>query len=456
VFNYLNYGFVPAPGSIFAGIRRLPPGNLLVLREGQGTPDPYWDMIYQESRTRARDAASTMYRLAHDAVAQTIDGITWKETGAFLSGGTDSSTVVGLMSRITGERVNAFSIGFREERYDELNYAKLAARHFGAAHYTQIVTPDEALEALPRLVEGYDEPFGNNSAIGTFFCARLARQCGVTCLLTGDGGDEIFGGNERYRTNALLARYHVIPAGLRRHLLEPILMSLPPDTVPMIGKVQRYIRRANTPNPRRFYWSEFFVAQEADSLLLPDFRTAVAADAPYRVAQEHFDRAQATAELNRLLYLDLKLTIGDNDLFKVTRTAELAGVGARFPLLEPPVVEFTGTLRARYKVRGLEKRYLFKRAFRGLLPREILAKRKHGFGVPTADWIKTHHGFQTLVHDTLLSSRARQRGYFRPGALEELFRRHSADATPYYGDILWTALMLELWHRRHLDGGSAS
>jgi asparagine synthase (glutamine-hydrolysing) len=126
----------------------------------------------------------------------------------------------------------------------------------------------------------------------------------------------------------------------------------------------------------------------------------------------------------------------------------------RFPLLDPRLVEFTGTMRACHKVRGLEKRYLFKRAFRDLLPREILGKRKHGFGVPTAEWIKTHPGFRALAQDILLSSRARQRGYFRPGAMEDLFRRHAAEPTPYYGDTLWTFLMLELWHRRHADGES--
>ncbi len=454
VYNYLNFGFVPAPGSIFTGIRRLLPGHLLVLRGAEASPEPYWDMAYSEQAMGKAEGAARLYRLTEEAVAEALRGSEPKEVGAFLSGGTDSSTVVGLMGRVTGERVNAFSVGFREERYNELAYADLAARHFGAAHHTQTVTPEETLDVLPRLVEAYDEPFGNNSAIGTFFCGQLARQCGITRLLAGDGGDEIFGGNERYRTDRIFASYHRIPRTLRSRLLEPLLRSLPDGDSSLLGRAQRYVRRATIPNPRRFYSYEFFFAQEGLPWLSPDFRAAVDGEAPFAVVQAHYDRARATADLNRLLYLDLKLTIGDNDLLKVTRTAEMAGVPVRFPLLDMPLVEFTGTWPPHFKVRGLEKRYLFKRAFRDLLPPETLAKRKHGFGVPTSDWLKTHPGFRALVHDTLLSARARQRGYFQPAAMEDLFRRHAADATPYYGDILWTALMLELWQLRHCDEGA--
>jgi len=274
-------------------------------------------------------------------------------------------------------------------------------------------------------------------------------------LLAGDGGDEIFGGNERYRMDRIFAAYHRIPSPLRRRLLEPVLFGLPEWPGP-IGRTQRYMRRANIPNPERFYSYEFFFSREGHSLLAPDFQTAVGRDAAVSVLQGHYARAQAGDELNRLFYLDLKLTLGDNDLLKVTRTAELADVGVRFPLLDSPLVEFTGLLPTKYKMRGLEKRYLFKRAFRDLLPPPILAKAKHGFGVPTSVWLKTHEGFRELAHDALLSSRSLQRGYFRKGALEQLFADHAADSTPYYGDILWTVLMLELWHRRHADASRAT
>ncbi len=176
VYQYLNFGFVPAPETAFAGVRRVPPGYMLSVGAGHTKLEPFWDMTYVEARQREERAASAMYRLTHQAIAESLKGIAPKDAGAFLSGGTDSSTVVGLMARITGESVNAFSIGFNEDQYNELRYAELAARHFGAAHYTRVVTADEALDALPRLVEAYDEPFGNNSVLATFFCAQLARE----------------------------------------------------------------------------------------------------------------------------------------------------------------------------------------------------------------------------------------------------------------------------------------
>ena len=353
------------------------------------------------------------------------------------------------MSRLTGERVNAFSIDFHEPRYSELRYAELAARHFGATHYTHTLTADEASGALPALVRAYDEPLGNDSTIATYACAKLARDCGMTRLVAGDGGDELFGGNERYRTDRIFAAYGRIPRWMRRGVLEPLLRCLPDGGSSVLGLAQRYVRRASLPNPRRFYSYEFYVAEGAAQLLAPDFADSVDLEAPWRVLAAHFARAQATSELNRLHYLDLKLTIGDNDLYKVTRTAELAGIEVRFPMLDHPLAEFTGTLPAHYKVRGLEKRHLFKRAFRDLLPAEVLAKRKHGFGVPVSDWLRAHAGFRELARDTLLSHSASVRRFLRPETIDELFRLHETDRTSYYGSLLWRVLMLELWHHEH-------
>jgi asparagine synthase (glutamine-hydrolysing) len=455
VLAYLAFGFIPAGVDLFRNVRRLPPGHVLVATDGRLSVEPYWDLAYTPRPWREREAAAAVYGLAEAAVQRALGDTPAKEVGAFLSGGTDSSTVLGLMSRLTGERIHAFSIGFREPGYDELHYAELAARHFGAAHDTRILGPAEALTLLPRLAAAYDEPFGNNSALGTLACAELARDCGITKLLAGDGGDEIFGGNERYRTDRVYGRYQAIPAWIRRGLIEPLLRRVP-DTAPgPLGRARRYVRRASLPNPQRFFSWEFFFVHEAPQLLAPEFLATVDPTLPDTIIQAHYARAAARDELDRLLYLDLKLAIGDNDLLKVTRTAELAGVTVRFPLLDVDLVEHTATWPAHFKVRGLDKRYLFKRAFRDLLPRETLAKRKHGFGVPTATWLRSDPGFRELGRDLLLSPGARVGRYFRRGALERLFSLHDRESSPYYGDRLWTVLMLELWHRHHLGGGPA-
>jgi asparagine synthase (glutamine-hydrolysing) len=451
VYAYLNFSAIPAPQTVYRTVRRLPPGHLLEWEDGRLRVEPYWDMRYTERAISRTAASASLRRHTEDAVADALRGADPKHTGAFLSGGTDSSTVVGLMTRLTGERVNAFSIGFLEGRYDELQYAELAARHFDAAHYTRVVTADDAFSCLPEVVEAYDEPFGNNSALPTFLCARLARETGIRLILAGDGGDEIFGGNERYRREQIMARYRLIPGAIRRGLIEPILGAVRPGRMDLLGKAQRYVGRASQPNPDRFYASEFFIARERLRLLHPDFLAAVTADTPFRIARRHFEAVTARSELNRLLYVDLKITIGDNDLFKVTRMAELAGIAVRFPMLDPRLVEFTGALPAWHKVRGTEKRHLFKRAFSTLLPAATLAKLKHGFGLPISDWLRTHGPFRELARDTLLSRRSRERGYFAPGVMEDLFRLHEDDRTPFYGNLLWSFLMLELWHRHHGD-----
>jgi asparagine synthase (glutamine-hydrolysing) len=451
VYAYLNYGTVPAPQTIYASVRRLPPGHLLIWEQGHVFLERYWDMSYPARATTEAAAVTAVRQHTRDAVREALAGADPKRTGAFLSGGTDSSTIVGLMKQVSDERVNAFSIGFSEERYDELAYAELAAHRFEAAHYTHIVTPDDAFAALPDVVAAYDEPFGNNSALPTYLCARLARDTGMRLLLAGDGGDEIFGGNERYRREYVLAHYQRIPGALRRGLIEPLLSALPDGGATLLGKAQRYVRRASTPNPDRFYSSEFYVSQERVRLLSPDFLAAIKPDWPLEIARAHYRAAPASTEIDRLLYLDLKITIGDNDLFKVTRTAELAGIGVRFPMLDHPLAELTGGLPAAFKVNAGEKRYIFKRAFADLLPSEILAKVKHGFGLPVSHWLKAHPGFRELARDTLLSSGSRGRGYYATGALESLFCLHETDSTPFYGDILWSLLMLELWHRRHGD-----
>jgi asparagine synthase (glutamine-hydrolysing) len=449
VYAYLNFGTVPAPQTIYRNVWRLLPGHVLQWRDGSWSVERYWDVHYREVSRSGQAAAAGLVHHTEEAVRQALVDADPKQVGSFLSGGTDSSTVVGLMTRLTGEQVHAFSIGFREPRYDELAYAELAARHFGAAHYSHVVTADEAFGCLPELVAGYDEPFGNNSAIPTYLCARFASQTGMRALLAGDGGDEIFGGNERYRREHVLSRYGLIPAPIRRHLIEPLLRACPAGGLSPLGKAQRYVQRASQPNPDRFYSSEFFFGYRREQLLTRDFLSAITPTGPWEIARRHYQAAPASAELNRLLYVDLKITLGDNDLWKVKRAAELAGIAVRFPMLDHPLVEFMATLPARDKVRGPEKRYLFKRAFASLLPREILSKSKHGFGLPISEWLKSYAPFRELIRDTLLSTRAKGRGYFAAGVVEELFRLHAEDSTPYYGDVLWTVLMLELWHRHH-------
>jgi asparagine synthase (glutamine-hydrolysing) len=299
-------------------------------------------------------------------------------------------------------------------------------------------------------VRFFDEPFANSSAIPVYFCARLAAQNGVRTLLGGDGGDELFGGNERYQTDKIFQAYQRVPRPLREGLIEPMLALLPMERGP-VGKARRYIRRSNIPPVERFFSYNFLSAHAPAEVFEADFLQSLNGYSILDTPARYYNEGPARDHLDRLLYVDVKITLGDSDLPKVTQMAEMAGIQTRFPFLARPVAEFSGRIPANLKVKGFEKRYLFKQAFRNLLPEEVLRKKKHGFGIPVASWLKSDPRLREFSHDILFSSRAMGRGYFRRSFLEELIALHEADDTSYYGDNVWSFLILEMWHRQFVD-----
>ena len=322
VYSYLNFGFVPAPRSIFGGLLRLPPGHGPAARRravrravlGHGIHGTAYAADRGGGHRVPVDGAGRR-RCPPGHLPEGSGRVSQRRNRQQHGGGARDA-------RLTGERVQAFSVGFSEETYDELEYARITARHFEAAHYTASSGRTKRSRP-PRLVEAYDEPSGNNSAIGALACAEAARECGVRRLLAGDGGDEIFGGNERYRTDRIFARRRSrIPAIVRRGLLEPALSRIPEESLSLFGRARRYVRRARLPNPERYYFSEFLFARAhrnapgravSDAVSKRDLRHP---RYPYR-------QARATAELNRLMYIDLKVS-ADNDLLG-DRAAEMAG-----------------------------------------------------------------------------------------------------------------------------------
>jgi len=355
-----------------------------------------------------------------------------------------------MMSRLGRGPVKTFSIGFDEERFNELEYAAITARKFNADHHTYLVSAADCFEALPRMVRFFDEPFANSSAIPVYFCARLAAENGVHTLLGGDGGDELFGGNERYQTDKIFATYQQVPRFLRKGLIEPALALVPTERGPA-GKAKRYVRKSNIPPVERYFAYNFLSFHSPAEVFDGDFLQRLNGYLPLDTPTRYYNEGPARDHLDRLLYIDVKITLGDSDLPKVTQMAEMAGIQVRFPFLNRPVAEFSGRIPPELKVKGFEKRYLFKRAFRNLLPEEVLRKKKHGFGIPVSTWLKSDRRLREFSRDILFSSRAIGRGYFRRSFLEELIRLHEADDTAYYGDNLWSFLVLELWHRQFVD-----
>lgn len=451
LYFYLNHSFIPAPFTVYREIRRLEPGQYLCWQDGRVIIRQYWDLQYDEDFSLTEDRASQLIRsTVEQSVRSYMDAQSYEssEIGAFLSGGTDSSTLVGLMTKVSGERIKTFSVGFAEERYNEIEYARLAAKRYNADAYERFVSADEALSAMPLLASKFDEPFGNSSAIPTYFCLRKAQETGVKVLFAGDGGDELFGGNERYLTEKYFLPFDVLPNPLQ--LMTARVVGFLPSVYPL-SKLRRYVEQASLPNPKRFFRYQIFLSEHSDEFLTDEFRANIERDFELRIPEHHYRKMSAAVPLNRLLYMDLKMCIADNDLVKVNQMAAAAGVNVCYPYLDRDLAELTGRIPAGLKVTGLRKRYVFKKAFQKLLPEEILRKKKHGFGMPTGEWLRHHQGFRDLARSLLLEPRAVQRGYFKRAALERLLKLHDEDSSSYYGTYIWYFMMLELWHRHHVD-----
>ena len=451
IANVLNFSANLSPDTVFTGVKRLQPGQILSVSRSGAQIRKYWDMRYGVGNERNEEQlCREMESLVESSVAAHCKQDSFDEVGAFLSGGTDSSTIAGMMSRMGRGRVKTFSIGFAEQPFNELGYAKLAATRYNADHYTYLVTASDCFKAIPGMIRSFDEPFGNSSAIATYFCARLAAENGVKTLLAGDGGDELFGGNEWYASDKIFQIYQDVPGVLRKGLVEPLLGLLPFKNG-LVGKARRYIRRSNLPPFERIMSYHFLCAHPPEEIFEPGFIDALNGYGVLDTPCRYYREAPAEEHLDRLMYQDLKVVIGDSDLPKVTCMSELAGICSRFPFLDRAVAEFSGRIPAGLKVKGFEKRYLFKRAFRNLLPTEIIRKKKHGFGIPVSEWMKTDPRMRELARDTLLSQRAFERGYFRREFINDLFRKYEADDSSYYGDTIWSFLAIELWHREYAD-----
>lgn len=453
--QFLLFSTVPAPTSVYRGLTKLRPGFLLVYENGRLSHRQYWDLEYPESSNRnERHWACELREAMRGAVHLHLAGCEPEATGAYLSGGTDSSSVVAFMNE-KHSRVNTFSIVFQESAYSEVSFARTTADCFQTRHHERSITPQDAFDAIPRLIRYYDEPFANSSAIGSYYCALLAKENGVDALLAGDGGDELFGGNERYAVDKYFSLYSSVPRWVRRGIIEPAVHLLPSNDG-LLSLPQRYLRRALVPNPDRMASYGFFMTVPPDEVFDQELLMQVPQETWLDIPRAHFRRARAHNELNRMLYLDVKMTLADNDLRKVVGTAEMAGVRALFPLLDYRLAEFSGRIPAHLKLKRFEKRYIFKKAMAGILPRKVLYKKKHGFGVPVALWLSRDPRLRQFTEDVLRDPRTQQRGYFRPGFVERLLELSRGEHPGYYGEIVWYLLTLELWLRQHYESRRAA
>ena len=445
IFDYLYFHVIPGPRTIYQRVRKLEPGCYVELDGRCENVTRYWSPHYENETDRRVGAsqAAQFLRIVREGVAASISEA--GNVGSFLSGGTDSSTVVGMLGRVSGEPPQAYSIGFDASGFDEMAYARIAAGHFNAHHHEYYVTPDDVVDLVEQLPEVYGEPFGNSSAVPAYYCAKLARDDGIDTMLAGDGGDELFGGNERYATQRLFAYYDAMPTWLRKSLIEPVSARFP-DGVTLLRKVKRYVEQAKLGMPDRLETYNFLHHFDLESVLEPDFIAEVNPLAPLQERKKAYDQAAARTALNRMLALDLKWTLADNDLPKVSRMCEHAGVDVAYPLLSDDLVAFAEALPIADKLRGNRLRPFFKQSLTGLLPQAVITKSKHGFGLPVGPWLVTHRRFSELARDTLEDLGAK--GIVQRSFIRELLDRRLVEHPQYYGGFVWVLLVLGLWLSR--------
>ena len=443
-YDYLYFHMIPAPRTIFEGVSRLPAGHHVEFQAGQLRTAPYWTPRFDPQPAPDFKALSQEFKdLLGSAVQRDMAG---QPPACFLSGGTDSSSVAGMLARQFGGNSTAYSIGFEAEGYDEMEYARLTARHFGIRHREYYVTPDDLLASMPTVAAYHDQPFGNSSAVPAYYCAKMAGEDGATRLLAGDGGDELFGGNTRYAKQRVFGWWQGVPAFLRKPL-EPLIDSAPMRAVPGASKAASYVEQAASPMPDRLQKYNLLLHVGPQTIFSPALLERVDMSAGLQLQRQVWSGVQATSELDRHLGFDWRFTLADSDLPKVREAAGMAGLGVAFPFLDKDLIEFSTRLPGDYKLRGLQLRWFFKEAMKGFLHDDTITKKKQGFGLPFGTWLNRNAAMQTMARGALDSLAAR--GVILPDLPGRLMTQLLPSHPHYFGELVWLLCMLEFWLQGH-------
>lgn len=445
---YLSFLCVPAPLTAFKQIRKLEPAHWLRWKDGKIETKRYWMPDFSKKiKITEEEAIEETTRILREAVKLRM--ISEVPLGAFLSGGVDSSTVVALMAQESSTPVKTFSIGFEEQDFSELKYAKRVAEHVGAEYHEFIVKPD-ALEILPVLVEHYGEPYADSSAIPTYYVSRETRKY-VTVALNGDGGDESFAGYERYVAMKMAEKYTRIPAVLRKILLEKPIELFPTSELKKsrIRDAKRFLQAANLPKTERYFrWMSTFDREAKKQIYTKDFSATISTQNPSTFFDGWFAKANGAGLLDAVMLTD-QMTYLPNDLLVKVDIASMANsLEARSPFLDYKVIEFAASLPEKLKMRSFETKSLLKKVAARLVPREVVYRRKMGFGVPVGNWFRGD--MKDFICEVLLSEKALKRGIIRSEMIEKYVLEHTTGKRDYTFQV-WILLMLELWFQKFID-----
>jgi asparagine synthase (glutamine-hydrolysing) len=451
--NFLCFGHAVAPETIYESIYKLLPGHYLLAQDEKVRTCRYWDVgdepqLPPGSILTEAEYAERILSLLDDSVRRRM--VADVPVGAFLSGGVDSSAIVALMKRY-GNAAKTFSLGFSiGGAYNELSDARRVAEHLGTEHHELRAEHVDLIQTLRTLVYHYDEPFADAAAFPLYLLSRFAREH-VKVVLSGDGGDELFGGYRRYAVDRFAKFYRGLPAALTKNLIPTIAGKLP-----RLRRTKRALRTLCLPDPARRYasWLTVFTPEMQEELLGSELRVAIADHDPVAAYPDYYhalDGKCASDHLNRLMYIDLKTLLVDGYMEKLDKATMACGLEARVPLLDHRLVELAFQIPGRFKICASSMKRILKRAVRDLVSARVLRKSKHGFAVPIDPWFRGE--LKDFTFDVLLDGRTRQRGYFNLSLVERLWREH-VSGRHVRAEHLWLLLNFELWHRVYLDRDS--
>ena len=448
ITDYLSYGYTPTPETMFKNIMKLPPAHFMVYEKGKMSIEKYWELDFlkkiklseQEYCQRSLDLLEecTKIRLISDV-----------PLGAFLSGGIDSSAVVYMMSKLSSKPVKTFSIGFDEEKYSELKYAKIIADRFKTEHHEYIVKPN-AIELLPKLVWHYNEPYADSSALPSYYVAKMTRQ-EVTVALNGDGGDEDFGGYERFMAARYAELINKTPFPFKKRIIDSIIKRIPEslEFKDFKTRLRRFLVMSSKPYRERHYnWVTIFRDNEKENLFTGEFNKEIASRDSFSYLDKVFNECSSEDVVDKVMYADIKTNLLDDLLVKMDIACMANSLEGRSPFLDHRMMEFCATMPSNMKIKGTKLKYIIKKALSGVLPKEILKRGKMGFGVPLDAWFRKE--LKEYSCDILMNDKSINRGYFKRENVKKLLDEHTAGKANN-GARIWSLLFLELWHREFID-----
>ena len=440
--DFLSVRYVPGPATLFANIYKVQPGHWMLFEDERVRDECYWDFCFEKTeRLPVDEYIQGIKQHITRAVEERM--IADVPLGALLSGGIDSSIIVGTMSQLSQQPVKTFAVGFDVPEYSELPYARLVAQHFGTEHHELVVKSSDLTAYWPLLTWHRDEPVSEPSDLGVYLISKLARQH-VKVVLSGEGGDELFGGYPKYVVDWLARYYHTLPTSLRNSIITPMLDSLPYS----MRKLKIAARTLSEPAPQRWLsWFGIFNGHLKEALLTGESKTHIDMDAS-RIFRQWLEKQPQRDDLSSMLYLDTKIWLPDNLLMKGDKMTMAASLEGRIPLLDSKLIEYAASIPSHIKVKPFQAKHLLKQAYADFLPKEILTRKKMGFNVPTGAWFRGSQ--RQFLTQLLLSEQARDRRLFNEAFVGHMLHEHLEGRTNYQAQLFILA-SLELWFRIFID-----